>query len=739
MSRCLAHRRAPAACRPACLPACRLLLLPLLLPAGGCTERPWNDPYPSAPPLANILYDSFTERPKHLDPARAYSADEYQFIAQIYEPPLQYHFLHRPYRLAPLAAAEMPVAEYLDEQGRPLPASAPPERIAYSRYRIRIREGIRYQPHPALARDAAGRLRFHRLRAQDLRDVHALADFPASGSRELNAGDYVYQVKRLAHPATHSPIAGLLSRYIVGFRELGETLGKEARRLAAEGEAGGFQDLRRHELEGARQVDRYRYEITLHGRYPQFLYWLAMPFFSPMPWEAERFYAQSGMQERNLALDWYPLGTGPFLLAENNPNRRMVLERNPNFRGEPYPAEGEPEDRGRGFLADAGRPMPFLEQAIYTLEKEAIPAWSKFLQGYYDASGIVSDSFDQAIEVGDRGGIGLSEEMRARGIGLLVAVTPSSYYMGFNMRDPVVGGRGERARRLRHAVAIAVDYEEYVSIFLNGRGIVAQGPIPPGIFGYLEGERGLNPVTHYWRDGAARRRPLEDARRLLAEAGYPEGRDPATGRPLVLYFDTVARGPDSKARYDWLGKQFAKLGIQLVVRGTDYNRFREKMRQGTAQLFQWGWNADYPDPENFLFLLYGPHAKVDSQGENSANYGNPEFDRLFDRMRDMENGPQRLEIIGQMTDLVRHDAPWLWGFHPKAFSLHHAWYGNAKPNLMANNTLKYRRVNPELRTQARQRWNRPLLWPVLALAALLAAVAVPAVRLHRARERAVAR
>jgi oligopeptide transport system substrate-binding protein len=52
-----------------------------------------------------------------------------------------------------------------------------------------------------------------------------------------------------------------------------------------------------------------------------------------------------------------------------------------------------------------------------------------------------------------------------------------------------------------------------------------------------------------------------------------------------------------------------------VIRATDYNRFREKMREGTGQMFFWGWNADYPDPENFLFLLYGPNGKVEAGGK----------------------------------------------------------------------------------------------------------------------------
>ena len=84
-------------------------------------------------------------------------------------------------------------------------------------------------------------------------------------------------------------------------------------------------------------IDRYHYQIKIHGFYPQFKYWLAMPFFAPIPWEAIHFYSQQGMAEHNITLDWYPVGTGPYLLTENNPNRQMVLTRNPNFHGELYP------------------------------------------------------------------------------------------------------------------------------------------------------------------------------------------------------------------------------------------------------------------------------------------------------------------------------------------------------------------------------------------------------------------
>jgi ABC-type transport system substrate-binding protein len=107
-----------------------------------------------------------------------------------------------------------------------------------------------------------------------------------------------------------------------------------------------------------------------------------MPFFAPVPREADRFFAQPGMAEKNLTLDWWPVGTGPYMLSENDPNRRMVLSRNPNFHGQAYPCEGEASDREAGLLADCGKALPFIDQAIFTREKEAIPYWNKFLQGY---------------------------------------------------------------------------------------------------------------------------------------------------------------------------------------------------------------------------------------------------------------------------------------------------------------------------------------------------------------------
>jgi len=284
---------------------------------------------------------------------------------------------------------------------------------------------------------------------------------------------------------------------------------------------------------------------------------------------------------------------------------------------------------------------------------------------------------------------------------------------------------------VRQAISIAIDQEEYISIFTNGRGIVAQGPIPPGIFGHKEGEQGYNPFVYNWQQGTAKRKSIDYARDLLVEAGYPEGRAQQTGEPLILYFDVTGSGSDSKARFDWMRKQLQKLSIQLVIRETDYNRFQDKMQTGQAQMYQWGWNADYPDPENLLFLLYGPNSKLLSGGQNTSNYQNVQFDHLFEQMKVMADTPQRQHIIEKMLNIVREDAPWIWGYHPKQFSLYHGWNKNVKPNLMANNTTKYLRIDVEQRSKLQQRWNRPILWPLVLFIFISVLLLLPALINYR--------
>jgi ABC-type transport system substrate-binding protein len=709
-----------------------------------------NSPHPSGAERTNTFFTAFQERsPKYLDPTASYALDETPYTYSIYEPPYRFHYLKRPYEIAPRTAETVAQPRYYDKAGNELPPDTPGDRIAESVYDVRIRKGIRYAPHPAFAQGPDGKYLYHALTRGDTDGRRTPFDFPVHGTRELTAHDYVYAIRRLATTRIKSPSFSLMAEHIVGLKAYGERIEAVDRQLRA-GLAPTdrdlpFLDFRRHDFPGAVAVDDQTLRIRVNGKYPQFKYWLQMTFFSPVPWEADLFYAQPGMAEKNLSLNYWPVGTGPFMLVEYQENRRHVLARNPNFRGEPYPCEGEAADRAAGLLADCGKPMPFLDRVVFTIEKERIPQKAKFLQGYYDNPEIQRFDWLLDIEYDVKNSEQVAALFSARGIQLPRTLEISNWYIGFNWLDPVVG-RGRtpeertRNRKLRQALSIAIDWEEFVRVFESkAAGEPAMSPVPPGVFGFRR--QAVNRTVYDVVDGAPKRKPIEQAAKLLAEAGYPGGRDAATGRPLVLNYDYQrALTPELKAEVEWVAKQFAKIGVQLEVRATDYNRFQEKAEKGSLQIFWWGWFADYPDAENFLFLLYGPNSKAltGGNGENAANYQNEEYDRLFDELKFLDDGPRKQAVIDRMVAIVQEDAPWAFGYNPYAGSVQHQWVGNSKPGPLANDRLAYIKVDPQLRAARIAEWNRPVWWPVAAIAIVLVLAVLPALRAWRRRERETA-
>lgn len=663
-----------------------------------CDQHPLNSPYKSSNKNANTFYSSYTEPPKTLDPARSYNQQELVFTAQIYEPPLQYHYSKEPFELMPLTAEKLPKPRYWDEKNNEI-LSAKDNRIAFTSYDITIKPGIYYQPHPAFAKDEYGNYRYLKLSKEAIQQKKQVSDFAHLGSRELVARDYIYQIKRLASPAVNSPIFSVMQKHIVGLSEFNKNVRENSN------------NLQMVEIAGVKEIDRYTYRVTLYQQYPQFLYWLTMPFFAPMPWEADRFYNQTGMAEHNLSLDWYPVGTGPYMLTINNPHREILLEKNPNFHGETLLTQ---DLKNTVSLAK-------IDKLQYRLEPQIIPQWNKFLQGYYDISAVSASNFHAAVQISPDGKLSLTPKMQAKGIKLHSQVENGIFYFGFNMLDPVVGGYTNRARYLRQAISIAINIDEYISIFLNGGAILAHGMIPPGIFGYQQDNLAFNNFIYKkLKNGKIQQRSIQEAKRLLAKAGYPNGIDPKTGKPLILHFDTVGgAGPDEQSQFRWFRKQFLKLGINLQIRATQLNRFQEKVRIGNTQIFLLGWLADYPDPENFLFLFDSKNGKVKYGGENQTNYVNQKYDSLFEQMKTLPNSPRRQQIIDQMMKILWKDSPAIFGFYPKTYQLSHIWLQQPALASIINNKAKYRQISPKLRAELRQQWNYPLLWPLLVIVGLV--------------------
>ncbi|WP_425261979.1 ABC transporter substrate-binding protein [Rubrivivax sp. RP6-9] len=719
-----------------------------LLAAAGCN----NSPYPAGAERSNTLFYSFDERsPRYLDPTASYSNPESAYTLQIYEPPYGYHYLKRPYQLVPKSAAAVVKPRYIDKNGQPLPDDAPAEAIAESVYDIPIRPGIRYQPHPAFAKGPDGRPLYMNLTREELGDKRSPWDFPVQGTRELVAEDFVYALKRQATTRIEAPVYAVFADFVIGLKDYAALVQQEDRKLLQglpeDIRDKPFLDFRQWPLAGTSAPDRHTWRIRLKGKYPQWSYWMTLPFLAPIPWEADAFYAQPGMAENGLSLNQWPVGTGPYMMAEFVRDRRHVMRRNPNYHGETYPCEGAPGDKEAGLLDDCGKPLPFIDTLYVTIEKERTPRKEKFRQGYLDVPEIERPEWGVEFrnDADDSDAVRALQE--ARGFKFPLMTDISNWYLGFNMLDPVVG-RGatpeqdEKNRKLRQALSIAIDWEEgYGRIFKHKGGVAAHSPVPPGLFGSREGQGTFhNPVTHVWRDGKPVRRPIEDARRLLAEAGYPGGRDAATGKPLVLNYDFQrAITPEFKSENDWMVKQFAKLGIQLEIRATDFNQYQDKTLKGRHQIFWSGWLADYPDAENFLFLTYGPLGRSKNQGDNYANYDNPEYDKLYRQLQALDDGPAKQAVVDRMVAMLQHDAPWAFGYFPWGGLAFQSWVHNGKPSVLIRDMAKYYRVDPALRAQRQAEWNQPVRWPLALLAVLMLVLGWVARRSYKARETATAR
>jgi ABC-type transport system substrate-binding protein len=634
----------------------------------GCT----NNPYPDADAQAKVLYLAFSQPPKTLDPQVAYTVIDHSVLGNVFDSLLEYAYLERPYRLIPGLAEAVPEPEVRAD--------------GHVVYRFTLRPDLRFQSDPAFGLDGSGRT-----------------------TRTVSAADVAFSLQRIGDPAVGSPVVDTFAK-THDLQAFGERLAQARKTDPA------FAALAVHEqyarvggIAGVRALDERTLEVELSAAYPQILYWFAMPFTAPVPWEAVATY--DGEDGRDNLAD-HPVGTGPFRLDRYDRLSRIVLARNDDWYGvrhpewhapgAVYPSQGAGEDAAEGLLAAAGKPLPFLDRIEFRRDPESVPAFIKFMQGYYDTSPIIRESFDRLVRKGV-----LSPDAAARGMELEKSVTAGVYYLGFNMDDPVLGSAaGEPAAALRQAMSLAIDSEEFLRLFTNGRGLPAQSPLPPGIFGYDPAYK--NPWRQPDRARAAER---------LAAAGYPNGIDPATGKPLHLTFDVYDTSARGLLMFQFLADAWKRIGLDVEIAASDYNQFQDKVRRGAYQIFYWGWVADYPDPENFLFLLYGPMSRTASGGPNTANFADAHYDELFTRMRTMPNDAERTALINEMLAVLERQTPWIPVFYPEDYALHHGWLHNVKPPAMSIQTYKYWDLDPPRRATERREWNVPIRWPAYVLLA----------------------
>jgi oligopeptide transport system substrate-binding protein len=479
------------------------------------------------------------------------------------------------------------------------------------------------------------------------------ACFPNNRGRELTAADFVYSFKRIGDPQNRSPNWWLFDGMVVGFNEWKTKLEKAspAERQAVFDEP----------VVGLESSGKYNLTIRLTKPFPQFLYILAMNQTSAVARECvEKFKEEIGFN---------PVGTGPFQLNEWRRGSKIILRRNKTFREDLYPGVGTDQERDEGLLQAAGSPMPFADEVQWEIIKEDQPRWLKFLSGGLDLSLIPTDNFNEVIGAGGD----LKTEYKEKGYKLRKDLSLTSWWIEFNNRDPILG----KNKKLRMALAHAFNRARALELLFNNRGILASGPITPT----LEGGENV-PANPFDYD-------LEKAKKLLAEAGYPEGKN----LPALKY---EMRGPGTLQRQlgELLQENFAKIGVKIEVGSNSFPEAITKAKEGRFQIMLGGWAADYPDAENFLQVFY---SKNQSPGPNSAAFNNSEFDHLYEKIRMLRPSRDRSAAILRMNHLLQEEVPLVFFFHSMTYTLYRSWLNNFKRNEYLYGHTRYYDLDLDMR------------------------------------------
>jgi oligopeptide transport system substrate-binding protein len=556
---------------------------------------------------ANTLHIASVVKIKGLDPIMSDDLYSSQEVARTYDGLLQYSYLKRPYTLEPNLAESLP---QMSADGKTLT--------------IKLSKGTLFQDDPCF-KESNGK------------------------GREFTADDVVYSYKRLADPKLTASGWWIFDGKIVGLNEWHDAMTNAA--------TSDYTKV----VDGLQALDRYTVQIKLKQRSYQFQYFLAMPFTFIVPHEAVEYYGKDFVN--------HPVGTGPYKLTEFNPSSRLIWDRNPTFRKQLYPSEGEAGDKEKGLLADAGKPLPLSDRVTVQIIEEDQPRWLSFLSGKLDYIDIPKDNYAQAVGKDKE----LLPELKQKNYVLNKSSSLDVTHVSFNMADPVVG----KNKLLRQALSLAYDSNVVIDLFYNGRAIPAQGPIPPGLAGYDANFK--NPYRQF---------SVEKAKELLAKAGFPGGKGLA---PL----DVVAQATTTDRQMtEYMEKAFAAIGVKCNISQNSWPQFQDAIKNKKGQLWAFAWLGDYPDAEDFLQLFYGKNV---SPGSNDANYVNPEFDKLYEKSLTMPDSPARTDVYKQMVKIVTEDTPWIFGAHRMTFTLLQPWTKNYKYNDVDAGYFKYIAIDTALR------------------------------------------
>ncbi|HYD78753.1 MAG TPA: ABC transporter substrate-binding protein [Paucimonas sp.] len=438
--------------------------------------------------------------------------------------------------------------------------------------------------------------------------------------RELTAADYVYSFKRVLDPRNRSQIASFLEGKIVGLDA-----------LAAQAKKTGRFDYDAPVV-GLQAVDRYTLKIQLTKPDYNFQYVVAYGGLGAV--------AREVVEAHDGEIRPHPVGTGPYMLQQYVPHSKIVLVANPEYRGFTWDFQAaEPGDE-KLVNEMRGKKMPQIGRVEISIIEEEQARWLAFQDKQLDIDFLPQLAAPKVMD-----GSRLKPEFEQQGIRLSRLVQAGVVFTLLNFNDPVLGGFTKEKIALRRAIIMSYDTDEEISLIRNGQAIKAQMIFPPSVAGHDPNYRSLNQYNP------------ELANKLLDKFGYKRGADGyrtmPDGKPLTV---KIHREP---ARVYQERAELWKRGLDRIGIRSDHpvSNFADNQKAAIeCRLMMWGsgWNADFPDGENFLQLLYGPNS---GQGNQSC-YRSPAFDAMYDQAMQLPPGPERNRLYARMNRQMEVDGAW---------------------------------------------------------------------------------
>jgi peptide/nickel transport system substrate-binding protein len=471
------------------------------------------------------------------------------------------------------------------------------------------------------------------------------ADDPAfkGRKRELTAADFAYSIRRFYDPKNRSPYAFLFTGKIIGLDELAAR-GKQSGRFEYDTPVAGLQT-----------PDPYTLVVRLKEPDVNFSYVLAFPLTAGVAREVIEAYGEESPS--------HPVGSGPFLLKRYVRSSKIVLARNPSYRGKTW--DFDPGDNARfKQIAERmqGKRLPAIDGVEISIMEETQSRWLAFQRAESDIEYQLWEVAPTYMTDDGR----LKPEFIRRGIQLDRTVDPEITYLAFNMQDKIgdqpnpVGGYSKERIALRRAIAMSYSVDDQIRIIRKGQAVRAQYPIPPGVGGFDPKYTSLIPY-----DPRA-------ANALLDRYGYKKGPDgyrrQPNGEPLVVRYTSTPTERDRQ--FDELIKRsLDSIGIRMEIAKERFPEYLKAQKRCRVMLGFAAWIADYPDGDNFMQLLYGPNIHE----SNNACYDSPDFNRRYERSRQLHPGPERDRLYHEMTRLMETETAWLLADSRVRNSLQQPW------------------------------------------------------------------